>query len=234
MANPSHEVSLAASLNDDLQQEYQRRFQPLREYRKQVWRILVTNFFKKYIPANSTVLDVGCGWGEFINQVKAHRRLGMDLNPDSQSRLDPAVEFLKQDCSATWPVPQDSLDVVFSSNFFEHLPHKVALKLTLEQAFRALRPGGQLICIGPNIKFLPDTYWDFWDHEVALTELSLREILEIIGFETVECRDRFLPYTMVGSAQKPLWTVGLYLKLPLAWKIFGKQFLIVVRKPKRS
>lgn len=234
MANPSHEVSRVVSLNDDLQQEYQRRFQPLREYRRKVWRILVDEFFQKYVPPDSTVLDVGCGWGEFINQVKARRRLGMDLNPDSQQQLDPAVEFLRQDCSTPWPVAKNSLDIVFSSNFFEHLPHKVALKLTLEEAFAALRPGGKLICMGPNIKFLPDTYWDFWDHEVALTELSLREILEIIGFEVVECRDRFLPYTMVGSAPKPLWTVGLYLRLPVAWKIFGKQFLMVAQKPQRT
>jgi SAM-dependent methyltransferase len=231
MANPSIEVGRTASLNDDLQQEYQRRFQPLREYRKKVWRILVDEFFQKYVPADSTVLDVGCGWGEFINQVKARRRLGMDLNPDSRARLDPDIEFLMQDCSEPWPVPEGSLDIIFSSNFFEHLPHKVALKLTLEEAFKALRPGGKLICMGPNIKFLPDTYWDFWDHEVALTELSLKEILEIIGYEMAECTDRFLPYTMVGAAQKPLWTVSLYLKLPLAWKIFGKQFLLVACKP---
>lgn len=234
MANPSHEVPRAVSLNDDLQLEYQRRFQPLREYRKKVWRVLVDEFFQKLVPIESTVLDVGCGWGEFINQIKARRRFGMDLNPDSHTRLDPEIEFLKQDCSAAWPVPENSLDIVFSSNFFEHLPHKVALKLTLEEAFKALRPGGKLICIGPNIKFLPDTYWDFWDHEVALTELSLKEILEIIGYEMVECTDRFLPYTMVGSAQKPIWMVSLYLKLPFVWKFFGKQFLVVARKPDAS
>jgi hypothetical protein len=85
--------------------------------------------------------------------------------------------------------------------------------------------------MGPNVKFLPGSYWDFWDHEVALTELSLKEILEITGFHVTECRDRFLPYTMVGGSQPPLWKIRLYLKFPIAWKLLGKQFLLVAHKP---
>jgi SAM-dependent methyltransferase len=219
------------SLNDDLTKQYQRRFLPLQEYRRKVWSVLVGEFFQKYVGRNDTVLDLGCGWGEFINQIQCGRRLGMDLNSDSRLRLDPGIEFLQQDCSSPWQVPENCIDVVFTSNFFEHLPDKLALKQTLEQCYLSLRPGGKLICLGPNIKFLPGAYWDFWDHEIALTELSLKEILEIIGFQVLECWDRFLPYSMVGARQAPLWQVSLYLKLPLAWKIFGKQFLLVVHKP---
>jgi SAM-dependent methyltransferase len=220
----------AVSLHDDLEREYQRRFLPLQEYRKKVWSVLIRDFFQKYIVASATVLDLGCGWGEFINQVQAGRRIGMDLNPDSPAHLAPAVEFCLQDCSLPWQLPENSLDVIFTSNFFEHLPNKIALKQTLAHACKALRPGGKIICLGPNIKFLPGTYWDFWDHEVPLTELSLREILEISGFRTLECLDRFLPYTMVGGSQPPLWQIQLYLKLPFVWKLLGKQFLLVAEK----
>jgi len=219
------------SLNDDLQKEYHRRFHPLQEYRKKVWSILTREFFQKYVAQDAAILDLGCGWGEFINQIKAGRRFGMDLNPDSPAYLDPAVEFLQQDCSLPWALPANSLDIVFTSNFFEHLPNKLALKQTLAEAYKALRPGGRIICLGPNIKFLPDTYWDFWDHETPLTELSLKEILELSKFQVIECVDRFLPYTMVGGSQPALWKVQLYLKLPFAWKLFGKQFLLVAQKP---
>jgi len=231
MVTPSTSGGSAPSLNDDLQKEYQRRFLPLQQYRRKVWSVLTGEFFQKYIAPEATVLDLGCGWGEFINQIRAGRRFGMDLNPDSPSHLDPGVEFLHQDCSLPWSVAPGSLDVVFTSNFFEHLPHKLALKQTLAAAYQALRPGGKIICLGPNIKFLPGTYWDFWDHEVALTELSLKEILEITGFRVTECIDRFLPYTMVGGSQPSLWKIRLYLRLPFAWKLLGKQFLLIAHKP---
>jgi SAM-dependent methyltransferase len=220
-----------SSLNDDLQEEYRRRFLPLQAYRRKVWSILTRDFFQKYVPDQATVLDLGCGWGEFINQIRAGKRLGMDLNPDSPSHLDEGIEFFRHDCSEPWPVLENSIDLIFTSNFFEHLPSKNALRQTVAQAYHALRPNGTLICLGPNIKFLPGTYWDFWDHEVALTELALKEILEITGFQVVECVDRFLPYTMVGGGQPALWKIQLYLKIPLAWKFLGKQFLLVARKP---
>jgi len=58
----------------------------------------------------------------------------MDLNPDSRLLVDAGVMFIEQDCSEPWKVAAESLDVVFTSNFFEHLPDKQALRRTFEQA----------------------------------------------------------------------------------------------------
>jgi SAM-dependent methyltransferase len=124
-----------------------------------------------------------------------------------------------------------SLDVIFTSNFFEHLPDKAALRAALAQALAALKPGGHLFCLGPNIRHVPGAYWDFFDHHIALTELSLREVLELTGFHILECRARFLPYTAVGKREVPLWMLRLYLKLPLLWRLCGAQFLVIARKP---
>jgi SAM-dependent methyltransferase len=158
----------------------------------------------------------------------------MDLNPDSRQFLDAGITFLQQDCSARWPLEEGSLEVVFTSNFFEHLPDKPALGRTLDEIFRCLAPGGRLIAMGPNTKFLPGSYWDFWDHYVPLTEKSLAEALRNRGFEMVRVEDRFLPYSMVGRSEYPLLFLRLYLRLPLAWKIFGHQFLLIARKPASS
>ena len=154
----------------------------------------------------------------------------MDLNPDAERHASSEVSVLKQDCSNAWPVPPESLDVVFTSNFFEHLPTKDALEKTLVEAYKALRPAGRLIAIGPNIKYLPGAYWDFFDHYLPLTELSLMEVLRKCGFEVAFCRDRFLPYTMSDGREYPAWMLRLYLKMPFAWPFFGKQFLMIARK----
>ena len=213
----------------DLQRTYELRFRESQEYRRQVWKILTRDFFQPLIPSSSHVLDLGCGWGEFINQIDAALKYGMDLNAESRQRLAPNVHFIEQDCSAKWPLGDRSLDVVFSSNFIEHLRSKGDLRRTLGQVHRCLKPGGRLICMGPNIKYLPGRYWDFWDHCLALTEQSLREVLELLGFEVERCIAKFVPYQTVRRKPAPLPLVRLYLKLPWAWHFFGRQFLVIAR-----
>lgn len=215
---------------DDVQTIYGQRFAGQREYRRGIWRVLIAERFQPLIASSGAVLDLGCGYGEFINQVAAGQKFGMDLNPDSARMLAPEVRFLQQDCSQPWPLPDNSLDAVFTSNFFEHLPDKATLGRTLEQARRCLKVGGRLIALGPNIKYLAGPYWDFWDHYLPLTEASLGEGLRNRGYRIELCYPRFLPYTMAVGPQYPLLFLKLYLKLPLAWRLFGKQFLIVASK----
>jgi SAM-dependent methyltransferase len=215
---------------EDLQKIYATRFAGQAAYRTKVWQILTSEFFSRWIKPTDAVLDLGCGYGEFINNVKAGKKYAMDLNPSAKDRVGADVEMLAQDCSQPWPLPADSLDIVFTSNFFEHLPNKQLLQATLGEAFRCLKPGGRLIALGPNIKYLPGRYWDFFDHYLALTELSLEEAMTMTGY-SVEAIAKFLPYTMSQGSQPPLWTLRLFLRMPLLWKLFGHQFLVIGQKP---
>ncbi|MGI9177427.1 MAG: class I SAM-dependent methyltransferase [Pirellulales bacterium] len=52
----------------------------------------------------------------------------MDLNPEMPERVGAGVETVLHDCSRTWPLADGCLDTVFTSNFFEHLPDKDALR----------------------------------------------------------------------------------------------------------
>ena len=83
-------------------------------------------------------------------------------NRSSSQHLHAGVTLFHQDCSTRWPLDAGALDSVFTSNFFD-ISHKESLRRTLAEAFRCLKPGGRLICLGPNIKYLPGRYWDFWD-----------------------------------------------------------------------
>jgi SAM-dependent methyltransferase len=221
---------MTANQPEELRRIYGARFEKNLDYRRRVWDLLVSDFFQKYISPAAVVLDLGCGYGEFINTIRCGQKWAMDLNPDAPRFLAADVHFLQQDCSARWECDDSSLDVVFTSNFFEHLSDKRVLKLTLEEAYRCLKPGGKLLAMGPNIRLLPSEYWDFWDHHLALSDRSLAEGLESCGFIIAENHGRFLPYTMVNRRQQPLFLLSLYLKLRLAWKFFGRQFLIVATK----
>ena len=213
-----------------LQREYRLRFLKTADYRNGLWRILCRDYFAKFIAPDMTVLDLGCGWGEFINHIRAARKFAMDLNPDAAQRLSPGIELLRLDCSAPWQLSSESLDVVFTSNFLEHLRKKSLVEQAIEEAHRCLKPGGAMICMGPNVRYLPGAYWDFWDHYIPLSERSLAELLALKGFEIRLQVPRFLPYSMSTGVTPPLFLVAWYLKLPFVWPWFGKQFVVVGKK----
>jgi SAM-dependent methyltransferase len=215
----------------NLESIYRNRFEPNEEHRRAVWRVLVSDFFSRFISPEFTVLDLGCGYGEFINAVNAKTRFAIDSNPAAGGKLASGIQFFFQDSAAPWQgIRENSIDVVFTSNFLEHLPDKAAVGKTLREINRRLKPGVRFIAMGPNVKYLGGLYWDFWDHHVPLTENSLAEALLALGFSLDVCKDRFLPYTMSSGRQYPLALLKLYLKVPFLWRWFGRQFLIVARK----
>lgn len=215
----------------ELQKIYRQRFTRTSAYRNRVWQVLTQSFFNRWVLPGDSVLDLGCGYGEFINNIKARQKFGMDLNPDTPEYLAKDVHYCQQDCSDEWQIEDGKLDAVFTSNFFEHLPDKECLKRTLRQALRCLKPGGRIIAMGPNIKYLPGLYWDFFDHHTILTEQSLSEVLELVGFQMVRVTPRFLPYTLVNGPDYPLLMLRAYLMMPFLWRLKGRQFLVVAKKP---
>ena len=213
----------------ELQQIYRTRFAGKIDYRAQVWGVLA-EYFGQWFPRTGSVLDLGAGYCEFINHAAAGVKCAMDLNPEVHKRAAPGVIVLQQDCSEPWPLPEGELDAVFTSNFLEHLPQKAAVTTVLSNAYACLKPGGRFIAMGPNIKYLPGAYWDFFDHYLPLTELSMAEALKNCGFGVEKIVARFLPYTMSHGRQYPLRMLRLYLALPVVWPIFGKQFLVIGKK----
>ena len=214
-----------------LEGQYRRRFEKEDATRQRVWKVLINSWFSRYTRDAQSVLDLGCGWGPFINQIDVSERYGLDLNPDAENHLHPGVQLLQQRADEPWPLEANRLDLVFSSNFLEHLPDRAAVSETLAEAYRCLRPGGTLVLMGPNIKHVGGAYWDFFDHYVPLTEASLVEATELVGFKTDTAIGRFLPFTMAGKPSPPSLFVAAYLRFRPAWWILGKQFLVVSVKP---
>ncbi|MFZ1075045.1 MAG: class I SAM-dependent methyltransferase [Minisyncoccia bacterium] len=213
-----------------LQRMYRARFEGRLSYRNEVWQALIKNYFQRFVRPQDAVLDLGAGYGEFINNIACEKKYALDLNPETVRRVNSGVQVLAQDCSKPWPLPDNALDVVFTSNFFEHLPHKKTLALVLAEARRCLKPSGLLIALGPNVKHLPGAYWDFLDHYIPLTELSLSEAFTQQGFGIEKCVEKFLPFTMVNGPHYPVIFIEAYLHFPPAWRILGKQFLVIGKK----
>lgn len=215
---------------DHLARMYRHRFDDGdREAQDVLWSTLCDSFFQQYVRPDDTVLDLGAGSCQFVNHIRAGRKIAVDLNPDTKAAaLDAEVlQTSSEDLSA---VADGTVDVVFTSNFFEHLPDKGALLRTLAEVRRVLRPGGRIVVLMPNLFYLGGRYWDYLDHQLPLTHTSLAEALQITGLTVERVEPKFLPYTVKGRLPTHAALIRLYLKVPLAWKILGRQMLLVARK----
>jgi len=209
---------------------YARRFADSDVPRKGgVWRE-ITRFLQRYIDPGATVLDLACDRGAFINTVRAGRRIAVDVR-DVRRDLDPAVEFVQADgLSLAECLPESSVDVVFMSNYLEHLPSADAVVDQFRIVARILRPGGRTIVLQPNIRLTGGTYWDFLDHRTALTEKSLVEAARLADLEIEELIVRFLPYTTKSRFPQNPRLVRAYLWFRPAWLVLGRQTLLVARR----
>ena len=215
----------------DISKIYQNRFeQSGLERRDRVWKVLCNHFLNEFIPQNAAVLDLACGYGEFINNVRAASKFAIDVNPDAEKHLARDISFRNIPATDLSVIGHEVLDVVFTSNFLEHLHDKTECDAVLSAVHDALRPGGKFIIMGPNIRYAYREYWDFYDHYLPLSHLSLAEGLRSKGFAIERNIPRFMPYTMSNSAPTHDFLVRAYLAIPAAWKIFGKQFLVIAVK----
>jgi SAM-dependent methyltransferase len=213
-----------------LEDVYARRF-PDREVEKkdEMWKV-IGGYLQRYVPRDGVVLDLACDHGDFIRHVAARERWAADVR-DVSHHLPEDVRFAQCEGLAIADVlPNEHFDLVFMSNYLEHLPTGDHVIEQLRAVRRVLRPGGMVLILQPNIRLTGSAYWDFIDHKVALTDRSLTEAAELAGFATEQLVRRFLPYTTKGRLPVSPPLVRLYLKLPLAWRLLGQQTLFLARR----
>lgn len=215
----------------DARDLYEHRFDAAeRAAKARVWAVLCADFFQRYIGPRDAVLDLGAGFCEFINHIRCGTKHAVDgdANLPSRAAADVTVHCGEVD-RLTW-CADEQLDVVFVSNLFEHLPDKAALLRTLQEVHRVLKPNGRLMILQPNIRYAYREYWDFLDHQLPLSDESMREALALTAFTVTELRPRFLPYSTKSTL--PQWPVlvRLYLRIPVAHRLLGKQMFVLARR----
>ncbi len=211
---------------EDLKALYRNRFGDEETQRTDLWQVLCRDFFQQWVPRESVVLDVAAGHCEFINNIQAGRKVAVDLNPDVATKAAASVETYVCRSDAMTALSDDSVDRVFISNFFEHVPREVILS-TLVEVRRVLRPTGKLMILQPNVRYCAKDYWMFFDHITPVDDRALVEALSATGYDVELCVPRFLPYTTKSRLPSGPRLVQLYLRVRLAWKVLGAQAFVV-------
>lgn len=200
------------------------------QFRAEIWEVLCDLVFQRYVKPEDTVLDLGAGWCEFINAIRCRNKIAIDLNPDLPKHARDAKTMIAP-ANDLSPIARSTVDVVFSSNLLEHMPNKMTVLQVLRECNRVLRPGGTLIVVMPNVRYLPGRYWDYFDHITPLSHVSLAEGMRLAGFDIVRVVPRFVPYSVKSRLiPKSTLVLRIYLRLPFLWAIFGRQMIVIGRR----
>jgi 2-polyprenyl-3-methyl-5-hydroxy-6-metoxy-1,4-benzoquinol methylase len=177
---------------------------------------------------NAKILDIGCGWGQFLSWVKEKgfsQLEGIDIGVD-QAQHCQAIGLN----AAQVPDPLSYLrdrvqtyDVVTMHHVIEHLPPANGLEM-LKAIYNSLRPGGIAIIQTPNMSAISAGFSRFIEitHVTGFTESSLHEALLLAGFAQASIFGnrtplRFTPrrlmWLSLQSCLRTLWRVALFSEL---------------------
>ncbi len=198
--------------------------------REVLWRSLFQFYFRRWIGQDDCVLELGAGYGHFINNVTARRRIALDVWPEMPSFLSAGVEGHVGPVTGLSFLDDASVDFAFASNLFEHITQD-DLASVLHQLESKLSPRGMLCLVQPNYRYAYREYFDDYTHITVYSHLTMCDFLRACRYEIVACQPRFMPLTVKSRLRISPALIWLYLNSPV--KPMGKQMLIVAR-PCRS
>jgi 2-polyprenyl-3-methyl-5-hydroxy-6-metoxy-1,4-benzoquinol methylase len=142
--------------------------------------------------ADSFLLDIGCGEGNFLKQAanSGWKTLGIDVDGIAIARARQRGLAVLEGGIEALTGRHDEFDVITMSHVIEHVHDPLTM---LEASYRLLKPGGRLWIETPNIdSYSHARFGRFWRgleaprHLVIFNENSLRGALKHAGFIAIE------------------------------------------------
>jgi SAM-dependent methyltransferase len=179
-----------------------------------LWRIrfLFTSKYAQHIARYTTqltsakVLEVGCGSARTLHYLNQHyvasRCYGLDLSPEAIKLLGQLNPDFHAGVASAFdlPIPNNSIDVIFSIGLIEHFTRPQAADMVLE-TIRVTQPGGTVAVLVPwqssiynlVIRKAFGKYWPFGEE----FPYHRRELIELM--ESLELKDVKL-HVVYGSS----------------------------------
>jgi hypothetical protein len=214
----------------DYERLYPNRFRDADQTRRrEVWVEIARWVTENPLASPQRPLDPAAGRREFIDAAPAPERWAVDQVMHAEAGADDSVKFVVSEIMDA-ELPEGHFDGIFVSNFLEHLPSQEEVNRFLPRMHSLTADGGRIAVLGPNFRYCPREYFDYADHTLALTHRAVAEHLYAAGYQVFSDTPRFLPYTFTGRLPTRDFLTRAYLRIPLAWHLLGKQFLVVGRR----
>lgn len=199
---------------------------PFLSGRRGVWKEIVRYIHRDSKNANH-VLEIGAGYCDFISQFPAPDKTCIEQNSLMKEHAGAGVNFICGDATYLPQIEEQSMDLVFASNFLEHL-NETELNRIMPAIHKALKHNGQLILIQPNYRLCSEHYFDDETHQTIFDDKNITQFLTQYGFKAVKVVPDLLPFSMKSRLPKIPLLVRLYLNSPV--RPFGAQMYIVAVK----
>jgi SAM-dependent methyltransferase len=166
---------------------------------------------EKLVGPIRSLLDVGCGIGNFIAfaNAKAITAHGVDVDAEAVSVARSRGLTVCQSDDLDAMLPDRSVDAITLWDVIEHLYDPAPV---VDQVLKKLRPGGILILETPDAAFPVRTsvlaaygmsrgrldvtsHLYYWEHKIYFTESGLRSILGRVGCEVHRVKHETSPRT---------------------------------------
>lgn len=150
--------------------------------------------YLKFFRNGSFVLDLGCGRGIFLQQLRnaGYDYLGIDLDHEMVNlcHKNGLTNVQQKNIFDFFKDSDEKFDGVFCSHLIEHLTVDEAF-LLIKESYRLLNSGGVLVIITPNAESIWTTryFWLDTTHVRPYPLGLLEEMMKSAGFEILEKGD---------------------------------------------
>ena len=199
---------------------------PYLSFRKGVWREIV-RYVRRDIGPVESMVELGPGFCDFINQYPAQRKICFELNPGMKEWAGDAVDMRLKSVLSLQEIGEQSTDFLFASNFLEHLDDK-DLGTLMPQIRSVLKKGGRLALIQPNYRLCAERYFEDVTHKTVFSDENIAGFLAESGFRMVKLVPGLLPFTM--NSRLPKWPLLIRIYLSLPFKPMAAQMYVVAEK----
>ncbi|MEA2642864.1 MAG: hypothetical protein QOF51_4258 [Chloroflexota bacterium] len=212
---------------------------------------------RRYVPLEGRrILDVGCGIGTYVTKFHQFSDdvYGVDIDEEKVEIAARTLPNVAHAPAEQLPYPDDYFDVIFLNEVIEHVNNDVD---TIGEAYRCLRPGGEIIIFAPNrlylfethgfflgkrfvfrllplVNYTPDFIRNVFCHHVRIyTQRGIKRLFNALDVEYVVCSHIYPGFDNVAS-RRPILGRALQRftdfaeRTPL--RAFGISHFVVVRK----